>query len=73
MILRYLVLKYIKEHPGEENTISSLARNLNITRSQARNQVDSLEYINLICHEQKYLPDSVGILRKTLVYHLVNN
>jgi DNA-binding MarR family transcriptional regulator len=73
MFLRYLVLKYIKEHSGEENTIQSLSENLKITRSQARNQVDSLEYMNLICHERKYLPDSVGILRKTLVYHLVNN
>jgi DNA-binding MarR family transcriptional regulator len=68
MLLRYLVLNYIKQHPGEEITISSLAQNLKITRSQARNQVDSLEYTNLICHKRKYLPDSRGVLHKTLVY-----
>jgi DNA-binding MarR family transcriptional regulator len=65
---RYEILDYLRQHPGEENTVRLLSDSLNLTISQTRCGLYQLEYIKLIDREAKMIVQWDGVERKNFVY-----
>jgi DNA-binding MarR family transcriptional regulator len=68
---RQAVLKYLKKHPEQNNTVGLLVKELNLTRSQVRGRLMQLEYMKLVFRSSKIIKDASGIARKTYVYSAV--
>jgi DNA-binding MarR family transcriptional regulator len=68
---RYKILDYLRQHPGEENTVRLLSDSLNLTISQTRCGLYQLEYMKLVDREAKMIVQWDGVERKNFVYSAI--
>lgn len=65
---KYLILDYLRQHVGEDNTVNLLSEKLKLSYKKVTDNLQNLEYMKMVTRSPKYLPDSAGYMRKQFIY-----